>query len=133
MTAIEVFSIARASGIVLEANGDTLIVDAPIGGLSPEIRDALVHHKPVLLAMLASADLVSLRGGLVVPRPALELALDLEARGFRLSLDCYQQFQIEPGSASDALTSAERNGIARWRSHLAALVGYEPPIPDWLQ
>jgi hypothetical protein len=67
-------------------------------------------------------EFVYLRGGLTVPRPALELALDLEGRGFRMSLDAGQQFQIEPAAA---LTEADLAAIRRWRLHLGAIIGYD--------
>lgn len=134
MNALDLLSIARSAGITLEARGDRLHVEAPRGTMTPELRDALVLHKLELLARLAPVpDFVHLRGGLTVPRPALELALDLEARGFRLSLDACQQFQIEPTGTSGALTLSDRMSITRWRLHLGAIVGYTAPSPEWLQ
>ena len=133
MTLDTVLARVRASDIRLEAAGDKLIVDAPVGRLTPELRDALVAHKAAILARLAPVDLVSLNGGLVVPRPALELILDLESRGFRLSLDAGEQFQIEPTRTSGPLTTEDRTAIARWRLHLGALVGYTAPTPEWVQ
>ena len=90
--------------------------------LTPELRDALTAHKPELLALLRPCELVSLKGGLVVPVPALRLALDLEGRGFRMGLDEHRQFVIEPTST---LTEADLVAIARWRLHLGAIVTYD--------
>jgi hypothetical protein len=121
VTPTEVLILARGSGIVLEAQGDTLIVDAPVGRLTPELRGELARHKPALLALLTT-EFVYLRGGLTVPRPALELALDLERRGFTLTLDECRQFTI---TATAALTDEDRSSLRRWRSHLGAIVAYD--------
>ena len=40
-------------GVVLSARGDRLVIDAPAGALTPEIKAALATHKPALLARLA--------------------------------------------------------------------------------
>src|SRR5438034_73714 len=97
MTALDLLSIAKTAGIRLEARGDRLHVEAPVGTLTPELRDQLTRHKSELLSRLAPmTEFVSLGGGLVVPLSALLLALDFEARAFRLSLDAAEQFQIEP-------------------------------------
>ena len=85
----------------------------------------LARHKAALLAMLAPVtEFVYLKSGLTVPLPALRLALDLEQRGFRMSLDHARQLQIDPGAG---LTDTDRATIARWRLHLGAIVGYVPP------
>jgi hypothetical protein len=44
----------QAAGVVLEARGDRLHVDAPVGLITPEMRDSIARHKPELLAMLAA-------------------------------------------------------------------------------
>jgi TubC N-terminal docking domain len=44
----------QAAGVVLEARDGRLRVDAPVGIVTPEIRDSLARHKPELLAMLAA-------------------------------------------------------------------------------
>jgi hypothetical protein len=44
----------ETSGVVLEVRGDRLHVDAPVGIVTPEMRDSLVRHKAELLAMLAA-------------------------------------------------------------------------------
>lgn len=122
MTADDLLNVAKAGGILLEVRGDTLHVDAPRGAVTPEIRDALVRHKSELLTRLETAtEFVCLRGGLTVPLQALQLALDLERRGLRMSVDEQQQFQIEPGPG---LTDADRASIVRWRRHLCAIVTY---------
>lgn len=126
MSLDEVLTAARQADIRLQVEGDRLVVDAPAGALTPELRDQLVRYKPALLARLAPVALISLRGGLVVPAPALLLALDLERRGFRLSLDAADQVVvIEP---TEALTDLDRAGIARWRHHLGVIVAYEAPL-----
>jgi hypothetical protein len=78
-----------------------------------ELRDQIARHKSELLAALAPVtEYVYLKGGLSVSLPALVLALDLETRGFRMSLDHDQQFQVEPPTR---LTECDRAAIARWR------------------
>ena len=66
-------------------------------------------------------EFVALKGGLVLPLPAMLLALDLERRGFGMSLDAGGQFQIEPAAT---LTEADVAGIRRWRHHLGAIISY---------
>jgi hypothetical protein len=44
----------QAAGVVLEARDGRLRVDAPVGIVTPDIRDSLARHKPELLAMLAA-------------------------------------------------------------------------------
>ena len=130
MTALDILTLARDAGIVLEARGDILHVDAPAGRLTPELRDQLAKRKPDILAILAPTEFVTLKGGLVVPLPALRLALDLEHRGFRLALDEHQQFVIEPTST---LTEADRAAIRRWRLHLGAIVAYDADTHERIQ
>jgi hypothetical protein len=127
MTAHQLLMTCRQAGIVLAADGDCLDVDAPAGVLTPELRDELSRQKPALLSLLAPVvtELVYLRGGLLVPRPALELVLDLEARGFKMTLDEHQQFAIGPPAT---LTPADRAAIQRWRIALGAIVGYQAPV-----
>lgn len=125
MTATELLTTARSAGIRLEARGERLHVEAPAGALTPALRDQLAQQKPALLALLAPVtEFVSLRGGLAVPVAALQLALDLEARGLPLATDADHQF-IVPDDGR--LTDADRIAIARWRLHLGALVEYRAP------
>ncbi len=122
MTATDLLTSCRAAGIILAADGDSLAVDAPAGALTPALRDTLARHKPELLALLAPVDYVTYGGGLALPLPAVELALDLERRGFRLRLDELQQVQIEPAGG---LMATDRAAIARWRVDLALAVAYD--------
>src|SRR2546423_2247423 len=97
MTALDLITLARTTGIRLQARGPHLHVEAPEGTLTPELRIALISKKAELLALLSPAiEFVSLKGGLVVPVPAWLLALDLERRRFRMFLDHDERFQIEP-------------------------------------
>ena len=131
MTAREVLVACRQAGIVLAVDGGFITVDGPETAVTPEIIDQLSLHKPTILASLAPVtDFVPLKGGLVVPTPALLLALELERRGFRMSLDRDQQFHIEP---SPALSEADLIGIQRWRLHLGAIVGYEADAQERTQ
>jgi hypothetical protein len=131
MTADDFLLLARVNDIRLEAHGVRLHVEAPAGVLSPELRVELTHLKPALLALLAPVtEFIPLKGGLVVPAPALLLALDLERRGFRMSLDRDQQFQIEP---IETLTEVDLSGFHRWRLHLGAIIGYDPDAQERTQ
>jgi hypothetical protein len=125
MTAHEILIFAQQAGIALEARGDRLHVEAPAGTVTPELKDALVRRKVELLAVLAPVtDYVMLRGGLTLPLPALQLAWDLETRGFRVTLDAVHYVSVEP---AEALTDRDRAAIHRWRAHLAAIVDYQAP------
>jgi hypothetical protein len=42
----------RRRGVLLEANGERLHVDAPVGAIPEELRSALTEHKPRLLRLL---------------------------------------------------------------------------------
>jgi hypothetical protein len=107
-----------------DRGGDRLRI-RPADRVTPALRDQIVRHKSELLAALAPVtEFVSLKGGLVVPLPALLLALDLEACGFRMNLDADDQFVIAP---MKALTEVDRAGIRRWYRYLGALVRYEAP------
>ena len=91
----------RAAGFELTAKGDRLRI-RPADRVTPALRDQIAQHKPALLSALAPiTKFVFLKGGFVVPLPALRLALDLEARGFRMTLDECQQFQIAPPGGPD--------------------------------
>jgi hypothetical protein len=99
--------------------------------VTPELRDALVRHKPALLAALSpSPGFVTLARDAVtgfvptLPVEAIELGIDLEARRFRQFVDASGKYQIEPTAR---LTDADRAAIARWRRHLAVIVTYAPP------
>lgn len=123
MTTDDVLATAKTLGIVLEARGDRLHVEAPAGVVTPTLRDQLTQHKPALLALLApSRAFVTLRQGPTVPVEAIELAIELERRGFTMSVDPCQQVQIEPAAA---LTETDVAAIRRWRLHLGAIIGYD--------
>ena len=56
MNADQLLGELRARGVVLEAAGDRLRVDAPRGAITPELREALTAHKAEVLALLAVPD-----------------------------------------------------------------------------
>ncbi|MGE3510550.1 MAG: hypothetical protein AB7N65_16890 [Vicinamibacterales bacterium] len=58
---------------------------------------------------------------LTLPVEVLALALDLESRGFRQSVDARGEYQVEP---SAGLTESDRLQVGRWRRHLAVVVAY---------
>ena len=72
------------------------------------------------------SDLVQLRGGLVLPLGAIQLALELESRGLRIALDG-DAVVISP---RQLLTDADRVLIRRWKLHLQAMVNYDADTLD---
>jgi hypothetical protein len=133
LSAADLLTEMQAQGFDLKVVGDRLCI-RPVGRLTPELRDLLTRRKTELLARLAPPrGFVTLRPdtrtgvSLTVPVEAVELALDLERRGHRQFLDDQQQYQLQPTAG---LTDRDRAAIARWRRHLAALVGYEAPPPE---
>jgi hypothetical protein len=125
LTVDALLTLIEEVGISITVQGDQLLLDTPKGKLTPELRDTLISHKSALLARLTSPiSLITLEGGLTLPLPAVLLALNLETRGLRMTLDADDQFQVEP---LRHLTAEDRRSIARWRPHLAAIVGYEAP------
>ena len=59
--------------------------------------------------------------GLILPRAAIELALDLERRGLQLRSEDGAVLFVGP---RDRLTDDDRIGIRRWKTHLLALLHY---------
>jgi hypothetical protein len=111
-------------GIQLDVRADRLHVEAPAGTMTAELRASLAKHKPDLIDLLR-ARFVILAGGLVVPRAALEFALDLERRGIPLATSAVDREFIVPEDGR--LTAMDRAAIARWRHHLGAIVDYRAP------
>src|SRR4051812_30875179 len=94
MSLSELMSTVRSAGIHLEVHGDRLHVDAPRGVITPAFRAALARHKRDLLAVTApSRGFAPLAPDAVtgfaptLPIEAIELATNLEARGFQQFLD----------------------------------------------
>ena len=122
MTTGELLTVAQQAGIVLQAHGNRLHVEAPHGRVTPDLRSALAQHKAELLTLLAPGEeYVPLRGGLTLPLPALCLVLSLEEREFSITLDASGQPVVEPALA---LTDLDRAALHRWRWHVAAIVNY---------
>ncbi len=59
-------------GIKLSVNGDSLLVDAPKGVMTPELRDSLTEHKAEILLMLRQHDTGTSSAALPVIVPAPE-------------------------------------------------------------
>ena len=110
----------RAEGFELAAYGDRLRI-RPVELVTPALRDTLARHKTELLSLLAPPEFVTLRGGLTLPRPALQLVWDLEARGFCVGVTAGGDVEIQPAAA---LTTRDRAAIQTWGRHLAAVVRY---------
>jgi hypothetical protein len=70
------------------------------------------------------AAFVLLKGGLAVPVAALQLALDLEARGIVLAVEGPDLVLDDPTSL---LTETDRSLIRRWKLHLMAIATYRAP------
>ncbi len=71
---------------------------------------------------MAGSNLVFLQGGLVLPLVPVELALELERRGFTLSKDG----DVLVVSPADKLTPDDIARITRWKGHLLLVVVYTP-------
>src|SRR5713226_8334186 len=55
MTARNLLSVLREKGVEVKASGDDrLVIDAPKGAITPELRSALAAHKVELLQILKS-------------------------------------------------------------------------------
>ncbi len=131
MTPTEILMLARTNDIVLDVQGDRLIVDAPTGALTPELRAELARHKAALVALLAPPRaFVTLKNGPTLPVDVIRLAIDLEARGIPLQTDDVHQFIIPN---DPRLTAADRAAIARWRHHLGAIVEYDADAHEGVQ
>lgn len=66
------------------------------------------------------SELVTLRGGLTVPLPALQVLWDLEHRGLDLQLDG-ADIVVRP---KGRLTEADREQLRRLKPHVIALISY---------
>jgi hypothetical protein len=65
-----------------------------------------------------ASNFVTLRSGLVLPLPAIQLALDLENRGLALRVEA-DELVVGP---RERITDEDRAEIRRWRNHLIAIV-----------
>src|SRR6185295_1994005 len=52
MTARELIAQLQGKGVELKSSGDRLVIDAPKGAITPEVRSALAEHKAELLTIL---------------------------------------------------------------------------------
>jgi len=119
MTAVELLVTCRAAGVDLEAQGGWLKYQAPTGALTPELGSQLKAQKAELLSLLSAPPYVVLAPtGLAMPLPVLDLAWNLEDRGFPITTGEDGTLSVEP---NDALTPADRSALSRWESHLVAL------------
>ncbi len=79
---------------------------------------------------MSASDFVVLKGGLVVPLPAVELALDLERRGIELWIEDGDALCVGP---PDHLTDEDRAALRRWKPHVLALLTYVPKAAPYLK
>jgi hypothetical protein len=120
----------RRQGFSISASEDRLRV-RPARALTPALVADLALHKADLMRLLSPArQFVTLNGGATVPAPALRLALALESRGVRLSLE---SGQLAIDALSDEISEADRIDFHRWKSHLASLIAYHCPGEEWPQ
>ena len=110
----------RAEGFELATSGDRLRI-RPVERVTSELRHTLARHRAELLTLLAPPEFVTLRGGLTLPRPVLQLVWDLEERGLSLTLTPNGDVEIQPAAA---LTTRDLAAIQTWGRHLAAVVRY---------
>jgi len=119
MTALELLATCRAAGVDLHARGGRLKYEAPVGALTPALRSKLKQKKAELLAVLNAPPTVTLAPtGLTLPFPVVQLAWDLEERGFCITTEEGGTLSVEP---RHALTSHDRAALERWENHLVAL------------
>src|SRR2546427_10572373 len=68
MTASGLLSQLRESGVEIKISGDDrLVIDAPRGAITPELRSALASHKPELLQILRAEQTAEVAA--TTPRP----------------------------------------------------------------
>jgi TubC N-terminal docking domain len=56
MTAVELLAELAVRGVIVTRAGDRLLLDAPIGTLTPELKEQLRQAKAALLAALAASE-----------------------------------------------------------------------------
>ncbi|MSO29797.1 MAG: hypothetical protein EXQ48_02490 [Acidobacteria bacterium] len=121
---------ARAAGLILTSDGDTLRV-RPTERLTPALRAALLAQKPAVVALLQTAgsrddlaERVTLRSGVVVSLRALRLGWQLEARGLVLSARD-GHLHVTP---EDRLTALDHDRIGRHHDELFTLASYAADV-----
>ena len=77
----------------------------------------------MMQATTTAPELVTLRGGLVVPATALRVMWDLEYRGFDVKLGDGRRYKVLVGP-SDRLTAKDKASIHMHRDALSQLVRY---------
>lgn len=111
MTLPDLMHALDTQGVRLSAR---LVVDAPAGAVTPELRDALAEHKPALLRRVVRAmawdELAALRWGPAVGDPAPGIAIDRPDRGRMLAAAL-------AADRDDAYAVAERRAIQGEASH----------------
>src|SRR5215210_2779972 len=68
MSARELLVQLREKGVEVKANGDRLVIDAPRGAITPDLRDALSANKAEILRILTAPPI---ERNLPKPEPAL--------------------------------------------------------------
>jgi hypothetical protein len=111
--------VSRCPDLIKVRDTRTLVFSDTTGTL----RDTRTLVAGGLMPGASESRYVTLRGGLALPLAPLLLALDLEARGFRLEADG-DVIIITPYSR---LTDEDRRQLTLWKPHVLALLGYHAP------
>lgn len=82
MNAAQLLTELKGRGVMLEAKGDRLVIDAPKGTVTPELREVLAERKAELLTLLKVNDAeIAWRVAAILPQiPATGLIPFLVAR-----------------------------------------------------
>src|SRR5215510_3765263 len=70
MTPRELLVQLREKGVELKSNGDRLVIDAPKGAITPDMRDALAANKAELLKILNTPPPIEKPAAPPIERPA---------------------------------------------------------------
>ena len=73
---------------------------------------------------------VQLQGGPILPAAPILLALDLEARGFRMRREPGDILDVQP---HQRLTADDCAQIRRWKWHLLTIVDHRQSLPEVVQ
>ncbi len=72
---------------------------------------------------MSGSDLVTLKGGLTVPLPVLQIVWSLEDRGLHFRLDG-DEIVVSP---RELMTDDDRAALRRWKTDVRAILDYVPP------
>lgn len=101
MSARELLVQLKEKGVDLKANGDRLVIDAPRGTITPDLRDALSANKAELLKILSAPPIENARPRAPEPvaPPAARAISQTERRG-EPSAPAHERQQVSPETSS---------------------------------